>query len=490
MTQDSFTDFSGVAGRVLRNIFSWETLATGFSLGFLLVVVMFVLGLLKAPNVAVFAVQFLLAASMARFAVNGLYGEWRGTVFSSAGGPWTQVMIVAGRYLFLSFAWLVPLFFMGLNRMAPQQMMLGPSPGGRGTMFVMAVYIFLSTLTPPLFLIAAVSADDFAEFLSTGHWRRLFSGRTTDLFMVYAAYTGALGMLAFLGIPVLLAAVSINWKLMALAAVFLGAFFLGLMATLMGRLCGFFAYGDFRPSGQEIQPTRMPGPSSDASGPRSFAGETAGGPASIPVSQAASTFAGAGDVTGGLPVLDDVRSKIQEADRKFKSDPDSAIAFLEQIREDYAPHPQVLHALTLMNYRTSRKEEAIACAKEALPLCFDRGAVPLAAEIFRTLWPLRTALDLDRDQVLKIAGALSRSNDLTYAANSFALILQQDATDARAIKGIMHVAETLVHERNQPSDAVKLYSYLLKTSGGSPLAEYIQEGLNQAQKAAAVARAS
>jgi hypothetical protein len=491
MSQHPFTEFSGVAGKVLRDAFSWRTLVTGLSLGFILVVIMFVLGLLGAPNVAVFVVQILVAAAMARFAINGLYGEWDGTMFSSSGGPWTLVMAVTGRYLFLTMAWLVPTFFLGLNQMAnPQAMMMAPSMSGGGAMFAFAAYFLLSTLTPPIFMIAAVSAGDFGEFLSVDHWRNLFAGRTTDLFMVYAAYTGALGMAIFLILPALMAAGAIAWQLMALVGAIAGAFLFGLMTSLMGRLCGFYAYGDLSPAGGESQlvdPPHSPTPLQDRP---SRADAMPVGPASVPISSAPTALDGAGDLTGGLPALEDARGKVKEAQRKFQADPASAIAFLEAITDDYAPHPQILHALVMLSHKTGNKEQAVTYGKQALPVCLDRGALPLAGEMFRVLWPLRAALDLDRDQLLKIAGALFRAGDLTYAANSYALVLQEDNCDARAIKGMMQVAETLLKERKQPTEAIKLYSYVLKTSARSPLVEYIQEGLQEAQKLEALARAS
>ena len=52
-----------------------------------------------------------------------------------------------------------------------QALMSGPAAGsGMGaSLLALSAYIFLSTLTPPLFLIAAVSAENFGEFLSAAH---------------------------------------------------------------------------------------------------------------------------------------------------------------------------------------------------------------------------------------------------------------------------------------------------------------------------------
>ena len=484
MEHESFSEFSGVVGRVVRETFSWKTLFTGICLGFILVVTMMFLAFVKAPSVAVFVVQILIAIAMARFALNGLFGEWDGTMFSSSGGSLTQVAAIAGRYLFATFVWLVPVFFLGLKSISDPRMMIGPAMSGRVAVAFTA-YMMLATLSPPIILIAAVSAGDFGDFLSAAHWKRQFSGRFTDLFMVYAAYTGAIGMVCVVAFPILMAASVIAWQLTVLAAAVIGAFLFGWMVTLLGRLCGFFAYGEHNFSDKRVAATPRPvmnEPRLERPAP------TPAGHASVPLSEVGNTFGGA--PTGGPQLLTDPQEKVQEAHKRFDSDPDTAIAFLEQVHEEYAPHPQILHALCLMCHRAGRKEKAVTWAKAALPVCFDRGALPLVAEIVKALWKFRDALDLTLDRKLKIAASLARNDDLIYAANAYALVLQEDRNDIRAIKGIMHVAETLTGEDGKAAEAVKLYSYLQKTCPDTPLMEYIQEGLERARKLEAVSRAS
>ena len=67
-------------------------------------------------------------------------------------------------------------------------------------------------------------------------------------------------------------------------------------------------------------------------------------------------------------------------------------------------------------------------------------------------------------------------------------MLQDDPNDARAIKGVMQVAEKFLKGRNQPADAEKLYAYLLEVAPDSPLAEYVQQGLDSARKRATQAQ--
>ena len=69
-------------------------------------------------------------------------------------------------------------------------------------------------------------------------------------------------------------------------------------------------------------------------------------------------------------------------------------------------------------------------------------------------------------------------------------MLQTDKRDARAIKGILKIAETLHREKSDPQDAVRLYRYLLKTAPESPLAEYMKQGLDEAQHKLGEAQAS
>jgi tetratricopeptide (TPR) repeat protein len=190
-------------------------------------------------------------------------------------------------------------------------------------------------------------------------------------------------------------------------------------------------------------------------------------------------------LTGGPPALTDAREPLAEATRRFASDPEGAIAVLEDVNGRYAPHPQILHALCMLSHKAGRNDQAAEYARTALPLCLDRGALPLAEEILRTLWEVRGTLGLKREHTLQIAAVFFRADELAYAANTFALALEDDRNDARAIKGIMQVAEKYLKGRNQPADAEKLYAYLLHVAPDSPLVEYVLQGLEGARKMAA-----
>jgi len=105
MERERLTEFTGVAGALLRRSISGGSLATGMALGFILLVGDWALMIGGAGKLAAVFSQIIIALALARFAVNGLFGEWGGSVFSGVGGPWTTVLAVAGRYLALSALW-------------------------------------------------------------------------------------------------------------------------------------------------------------------------------------------------------------------------------------------------------------------------------------------------------------------------------------------------------------------------------------------------
>ena len=182
---------------------------------------------------------------MSRFAVNGNYGEWSGSIFSTAGGSWFHVSFVAIRFLFLTGLWLIPMMIFGAvpGEEAMAAMMMTGSGAGRLFGFL-GLYLMAMTVTPPVLLIISVSAGDFGELLSPTYWRQMFAGRFADLFMIYVVYTGGVGMVLVLSVPLVLIGFMGNpvfgWVLAA------GSFglLMGVSANLLGRLCGFFASGD------------------------------------------------------------------------------------------------------------------------------------------------------------------------------------------------------------------------------------------------------
>jgi hypothetical protein len=125
MNQDGLSEYSGVAGKVLRGSISFSSMITGFILGFIIMAMAFLLTVLNAPITMFLLFQFLFAMAISRFAVNGLFGEWSGTILSSAGGTWTQVMMVTLRYLTLTAIWMLPLVLIDLKVLKAAESMVG-----------------------------------------------------------------------------------------------------------------------------------------------------------------------------------------------------------------------------------------------------------------------------------------------------------------------------------------------------------------------------
>jgi hypothetical protein len=121
----------------------------------------------------------------------------------------------------------------------------------------------------------------------------------------------------------------------------------------------------------------------------------------------------------GLPPILDADNKVAAVMNRFETDASGAIAELDEMRRTLAPHPLVLHAWTLCLHRAERIDEALAAAREALPLCLARGQVALAAEIYAALWKRAKELGLELEQIDVIAAALFKSDDLVKATSAY-----------------------------------------------------------------------
>src|SRR5262245_14347571 len=122
--------FGGTAGQIVRGSMSIGTGVTGMVIGLVIFVASFVLGFVGAKALAMLFGQIVIAVALARFALNGMSGESRGTIFSTAGGAWPMALAVAGRYLALNAAWMVPVILMGWGSMAAAlKPAAGESPG-------------------------------------------------------------------------------------------------------------------------------------------------------------------------------------------------------------------------------------------------------------------------------------------------------------------------------------------------------------------------
>ncbi len=504
MDQDGLTEFSGIGGSVARGAFGPGSLFSGLCLAFALVLCTWFVNQMGAGQAAAPVAQILVALALARFSVNGLAGERRGTIVSMAGGPWTKVATVTLRYLVLSTLWLVPILLLHVQ---PQQLQgqlaaraLGMTTGveGLGTLVAAAILLVVGmAATPPVFLIVATGAEKFSDIVSPAHWRRLFEGRLGDLGLVYVLYLGGVGTAFVASIPLLILAFTQGVNLGLFVGGVMLVFCSGLAVNLLGRLCGFYAFGEA--GGTPIQ---APAPDLMAAerrmrgaGPTRPAG--ARPPVHPPGSPPVSADSGApppvvdeaatAHPSGKPPLLDAVR-RAEAARQRFAQDPTGAIADLEEMRAGHAPNPQVLHALCLSLYQSGRAEEALAVAREAMPICFERGHVTLAADIFRFAATQLKDLGLERDQLLMIASVLLKGGHPGHAANLYATILRSDASERRAVKGLLQVADLKQRDPAGVSEAVRIYRFLLQHCAASPLADDMRRGLADAESK--IARAS
>jgi hypothetical protein len=482
------TQFSGVAGRVLWGTMSMRSLVTGVLLGLTILISNWVLIVADAASFTTPLNHLVFAFVVARFVLNGQFGEWEGSVFSGAGGSWVDVIQVGIRYLTLTFVWLLPLIFIGLRpeispaaMMTPKMLVLG------------ALYIIASILTPPLMLIVSVAADNFADLFTARHWKELFSGRLVDLFAIYATYTGGMAMAVLLSAPTVIVAFAVNLRFGVVVASIALCFLLGMSLDLLGRLCGFFALGDvttLAPASSEIG--LSPAGASPQAGPTAATRPTAPArqPVPGPTNIATASMAGAPGAavtappisTPKKPPLLNANEQVEQVMARFAQDPVAASSALEDLRTSYAPSPQVIAALCICQSRAGETDEALRLAGDALPLAFERGHSYLAVDIFKALRAHVGKLDLNREQILTIAGAAATKGDLSTAGEAYSMILVKDAGEIRAIKGLLQVAERVLREKNNPEVALRVYRFLEQRCSGSTLAEEISRGIAQAER--------
>lgn len=508
MNAESVAPFEGVAGRVLRATISLGSFLTGLGLAMVIGVIVFVFDQLDARLFGHLLVDLLLALVLARFALNGFAGEWEGTLFSNAGGSWKDAAGVTIRYLLLSLVWLVPFFLVELDPDLLRRMLMGPALGPRGVGMVLV--LVAAAASPPIFLIASVAADRLSDLGRRSHWSGLFSGRLGELWVLYALWFGAMVVLGLLALLLVLAVAFLHVKIAlaagAVALIFLG----GVLVTLLGRLCGFFAFlaedqagelfltGPVEPDrpasrlpvARPLSPSEIPGsePAPAVIEPPAGPGTSPGKPpSSSPLTAAVSPASRPGGAPPGTepgrrPPLLNARERVEAILGRSKEDPAEAIRLLRSLRDDFAPAPAVLHALTMLHHRLGQQSEAVAVAREAIPHCMQRGNHRLVAEMIHALLDQAAQFGLDRDQTLTVAGTMRDMKYLAAAAKTYIGILDRDPAEVRAIKGLLQVGQAELQHEGDPGRALEVFDYLLRRCGDSPLGEFMLHGKQEAER--------
>lgn len=514
MDENRTSPFGGTMGRVLRDANSFGTLVTGVTIGFAILISTFVLSLLHVNGLAALVGQAVIAVALARFALSGMAGETRGTIFSSACGSWPEAVVLGGRYLALNLLWAVPLIGIAWAILGtagdtvalgggsdPGQAASSMTAGGpftfmppillammsKGFLLTASLFLFCAALFPPLTLIVALRAGRFADIVSPVVWRACFDGRLGDLYLIYAVHGGGLCTLLIVAIPALVlgfaAAPAIGWIFLTIGMAFGG----GLAVTLLGRLCGFFAFGEELESSAARRSPLPERHEAAVQHPTIHRAEVQHSMPSVPDSAGAPSAGappgeaepGAVDPSGKPPLIDPA-GRVAAARRRFEQDRDGALSELRDMEQQHAPSPQVRHALTLCLHQAGRAGEALAAARSAIPLCLERGNVALAAEIFALLWRQARELGLDRDQIDAVATALAKSGDSAHAITAFGMALSMDRADRRAIKGLLQLADRRQHD-GHPKDAVRIYTFLLQYAADTPFADDMRRGLADAE---------
>jgi len=310
-------------------------------------------------------------------------------------------------------------------------------------------------LLPPVFLIVAVRSEKYSDIFSAPLWRATFAGRLGDLYTLYAVQAGGVAMGMVVMSPLVILGFASGSELGILALVVAMGFLAGLTVTLMGRLCGFFAFGEESPAPAAVQDARDHAPVEAAAEPA--------------------------EAESPLPPLLDAAERAAAARRRYETDPEGAIAELEGLGAQHAPSPQILHALALLLHAAGRAEKDVEVARAAIALCLKRGHTTLGAEVFAAFWKQSKGLGLVGEQLDVIATALFKTGDPGKAANAFGLALSLDHSDRRAIKGLLQIADHLLHRAGKPKDAARIFTFLLQYASASPFAEDMKRGLAEAE---------
>ena len=236
-------EFEGVAGRVVREARGMGSFFTGLGLVTLAIPAGLLLSKINCEPLIPLLSYLAVTLVLSRFAVQGLEQVEDIQAFRDRRTDWGHILRVAYRFGLLNLLSLVPALLIGLNRERIQEV-AGTAffnPTGAAPLAALAgLYLVVLIFSPPAMLVVSVAAERTSDLVSPGHWRRLFSNRLGDLFLIYALCLGGVAMSLCLATPFvsLLAIQSI--KASAVGAVAVALFAAGYGLTILGRLCGWF----------------------------------------------------------------------------------------------------------------------------------------------------------------------------------------------------------------------------------------------------------
>ena len=374
----------------------------------------------------------------ARLAMNGLAGDSSGGLFAESGGSLEEVIPVFGRLVTLTAIWFLPGAVM-VGTWEPKVRALSrfPFPISEYPPVLLVVYIGMTLIAPFFLLTVAVAASRFAEVFSASLWGSLFVGRTGEVFLMVAAAAGAPCALFLVVGPWLSATATKAPGLAAFLGVALGLYVVGVAVSIHARLCGVFASVVLQTATEETVPD---------------VDVTPQGPPAVTVSA----------------------EEISKAWTAFASDPKGAVERLEAAGAGHGPDARVLHVAALMRHRMGDDAGSLEAAREAIPLCLAAGEPKLAAELYRFHAAEAASLRLDHVQLAAVGEALMVQGDPQAAANAWAHSLAADASDIKAYKGLLKVADQHLQKGEALDRAIRIYDYLLERAPGSPFGDHVR----------------
>jgi len=449
------TRFGGLAGEMLSRTISIGSIVTGVMFASCIWLLGLVASKIDNDLVVAAAAQFIVAFFLAHFTVEGYSDEWERAGHAIPAG---KVGIVAVRYIALTVLMLAPLFVIFRSREAALTLLLTPKASAVG----LVAYLLALVASPPALLVAAVAADSWSDLLSSAQWGSRFRGRWVDFFLIYVVFTGSLIVLIFVAVPAIAFARTKSMEAMQTTAEVAGLFAVGFTISLLGRLCGSFAAPVIEePTETKPVPTRSLHPTLV---------QYKGGTARVDDAPAAPPPAAEGPRR--VPLLD-AGTRIEQLRAAHGSDAAALAAALRELDETFLPNPAVRQALVTALVAAGRQQEAVELAREAIPASIKMGGVAAAAPIYEAVLASGETFDLTPEQILAIGDALKSMKHYTGAVKVYAAVLNANANDVKAMKGMIAVAQLFAQQPDTVASAARIYDHLLSRCAGSPLLDFV-----------------
>lgn len=449
------TAFGGHAGAMLARTMSVSAIFTG--LAFVAAVGGVAVLAEYAPTelVPAVALHFLMSFFIAHFAMEGYSDEWE-----RAGRPIPpgQVSIVALRYMALSLLLLAPMLFAAPWRQAGQ---LTPTTVTIGVVLLL-VYAVIVLTAPPALLVVSVSAASWSDLVSAEHWRSRFSGRGSDFSLIYVVFVGALFCVLLAGVPIVSLAGMNGVGTLRWTGIAVAVFAIGFSISLLGRLCGSFAVVQSATAAEKAPPTLHPSLSVPQHAAVGHSTPAARATAAVPAAPARKT------------VLLEASARVEQLRARHSGDAAALAAALREIDDAFLPHPTVRQALVMALIAHGRHQEAVAVAREAIPLCLRSGNVGAAALTYEALLTTGASLELSKDQMISIGDALKGMKHSAAAVDVYAHLLHLEPTDVRAMKGTIAIAQEFAQQTATAAAAVRIYDALITNCPASPLIDFVK----------------